>query len=107
MVTKVRAQHITIELPTEEAEVWVRATLQKCIKDESYNTIQTVDRVGYTHRSSSEFVMQMVTITDPVTQQSHTLSGAGIATIIRQLICQWMVEDRGGTINEHGDVIEG
>lgn len=105
--TKIRSQQITIDLPTEEAEVWVRATLQKCIKDEDYKTIQTMDRVGYTHRSLSNFIMQMTTIIDPVTQQTHTLSGAGIATIISQLICQWIVEDRGGVINDKGDVIEG
>jgi hypothetical protein len=108
VLRKIRSQQIVIDLPTEEAEVWVRATLQRCIKDEAYGTVQTIDRVGFIHRSFPQFALQMTTITDPVTGQTCTLSGAGAATLIRDMICAWILSDtQGALINEQNDVIEG
>lgn len=106
-MNKIRSQQIVIDLPTEEAEVWVRATLQKCVKDADYQTVQTMDRVGHIHRSASQIVMQMTTFVDPVTQQQHTVSGAGAYILIRDLVSAWIIEDRGGALNEHNDIIEG
>ena len=107
-MNKIRSQQITIDLPTETAEVWVRATLQRCVKDDAtYETVQTVDRVGFVHRAASEIIMQMTTIVDPVTGQQHTISGAGAYILIRDMVTAWIVQDRGGIINEHHDVIEG
>jgi hypothetical protein len=105
-MNKIRSQQIVIDLPTETGEVWVRSTLQRCIKDDDNNTIQVVDRVGYVHRASSDIIMQMTTFTDPVTQQTHTISGAGASVLIRDLVMSWIVQDRGGTVNEFGDIIE-
>ena len=105
-MNKIRSQQIVIDLPTETGEVWVRSTLQKCVKDENYNTVQVVDRVGYTNRSSTDIIMQMTTIVDPVTQQTHTISGAGAYVLIRDLVSSWIVQDRGGVVNEFGDIIE-
>jgi hypothetical protein len=107
MKTKIRSQQIVIDLPTEDGEVLVRSTLQKCIKDDDNKTVQVVDRVGYVHRPLSEIILQMVTFTDPVTQQTHTISGAGASILIRDMVMAWIVQDRGGVINEFGDIIEG
>jgi hypothetical protein len=104
---KIRSQHIAIDLPLEGALPWVRATLQRCTKDENYQTVQTVDRVGFVHRSLADFAAQMTTITDPVTGQTHTVSGVGVALLIGAMVSAWIVEDRGGIINEHDDIIEG
>ena len=103
---KIRSQKITIDLPTEEGEVWVRATLQRCIKDDDYKTIQVVDAVGFVHRSASETAIQMTTFTDPVTGVQHTVSGAGAYILIRDAVMAWILADRGGSLNEHGDIIE-
>lgn len=106
-INKVRSQQIVIDLPTETAEVWVRATLQRCVKDEeTYETIQTVDRIGFVHRAASQIAMQMTTFTDPVTGQAHTISGAGAYILIRDLVSAWIIADRGGSLNEHADIIE-
>lgn len=104
---KVRSQKIEIDLPKEDALPWVRATLQRCIKDEEYKTVQTVDRIGYVHRSAEQFALQMTTIVDPLTGQQHTLSGIAVAVLIRDMVSAWIVEDRGGVINEYQDIIEG
>lgn len=106
-MNKIRSQQIVIDLPTESGEVWVRSTLQKCIKDDAtYQTTQVVDRVGYVHRAASNIAFQMITFTDPVTQQTVTVSGAGAATLIRDMVSTWIVQDRGGALNAYGDIIE-
>lgn len=106
-MNKIRSQQIVIDLPTEAGEVWVRSTLQKCIKDDAtYATRQVIDRVGYVHRAASEIAFQMITFTDPVTGQNLTVSGAGAATLIRDMVSSWILQDRGGVLNAHGDIIE-
>lgn len=107
-INKVRSQQITIDLPTETAEVWVRATLQRCVKNaENYETVQTVDRIGFVHRAASQIVAQMTTFVDPVTGQQHTISGAGAYILIRDLVSAWIIADRGGALNDQADIIEG
>jgi hypothetical protein len=106
-IVKIRSQQITIDLPVEDALPWVRATLQRCIKDADYKTVQTIDRVGFVHRSAEQFAMQMTTVVDPLTGQQHTLSGVAVAILIRDMVSAWIVEDRGGVINEYQDIIEG
>lgn len=105
--TKLRAQHIAIDIPTETAEAWVSAVLQKVIKDDEYKTIQLVDRTDYLHRKFSEFALQMLPFTDPVTQQQITLSGAGLAVAISTFVKTWMLAGIHGTVeNAHGDIIK-
>jgi len=102
---KLRSQKITIDLPTETSEVWVHAVLQTVFKDTDYRTIQTIDLTGHINRSISQFATQMESVTDPVTGQQVTMSGAGVATLIKQFIIKWIQEDNGGTLNEVGDLI--
>jgi len=105
MYKKVRAQHISIDLPTEESSMWVRIALQSVFKDEDYKTTQIIDRTGYVYREVVSVVNELETITDPVTGQVLTLSAGGCAEIVRKFIQRWMVEDCKGVINEHGDMI--
>lgn len=106
MLKKVRAQQITLELPTEEAEVWVRAIIQTVYKDGNYNTVQTVDRTASLHRRFSEFAMQLETLQDPVTGQALTISGAGLALVVSAFVKAWMLTDTpGSTLNAAGDIV--
>ena len=103
---KLRTQKVEIDLPTEVSEVWVRAVLQEVMKDpETYDSGQMVDRVGFVYRRESDFIMDFISVTDPVTQQPITASGAGIALLVKHIILKWIHEDKGGTVNEHGDLI--
>lgn len=105
MLKKLRAQKIEIDLPAEESEAWLNTTLQNIIKDGDYNTVQRIDRVGFTHRSLSSVATEMHTLVDPVTQQEYSISGAGVAQAIKTFVVAWMQQDHGGTVNEHGDLI--
>lgn len=106
MLKKVRAQQIILELPTEEAEVWIRATIQSVYKDGDYKTVQTVDRTSALHRRFGEFATQLETVQDPVTGQTITLSGAGIAMAVSAFVKTWILADTpGAVLNESGDII--
>ncbi len=105
MLKKVRAQQITLELPAEGAEVWVRAMIQTVIKDASYSTVQTIDRTAALHRRFSEFAMQVEPIQDPVTGQTMAISGAGLALAVSAFVKTWILADiTGSTINAEGDI---
>lgn len=106
MIEKTRAMRIEIDLPVEGAMPWVRAVLQTVFKSADYETVQTVDRTGYVHRSLGEFATQMQTIIDPVTQKEVSLSGAAAANMISAFVSSWILTDTGGIINEHGDIVK-
>jgi len=104
---KLRAQKIEIDLPTEDAPVWIHAVVQRVIKDdESYETKQVTDMVAHVNRSITNVSMEMETIYDPVTQQTVTVSGAGASIIIKAFVLRWLAEDFKGTLNDVGDFIE-
>jgi len=107
MLKKIRSQQITLDLPTEDAEVWVRAVLQAVYKNDDYQTAQTVDRTASLHRRFSEFAMQTETVTDPYTQATYTISGAGLALAVSTFVKTWILTDLPNTtLNAEGDIIE-
>lgn len=107
MITKLRASQITLDLPTENSDVWVRAVLQKVIKDDDYQTVQTVDRVGAVHRQFSDFAASMLTFFDPLQGKEITLSGAALGMAVAEFIKQWMLADvPDASLNQHGDIIK-
>jgi len=104
---KIRASQIVIDMPTEDAPVWVWATWQRCIKDADYRTTQTVDGVLNTNASLSSFAMQIESVVDPVTGQTVTASGAAVAMLIKQLALTWALPRYPGSyVNDQGDLIE-
>jgi len=105
MPRKLRAQKIEIDLPTEGGETWVNATLQTVIKDDDYKTVQRIDRTGGTHRALSAVALETMNFTDPLTQETASISGAGVALLIKHFVVKWIQEDNGGTINELRDLI--
>jgi hypothetical protein len=105
---KLRAQQIVIDLPTEEAPVWVWCSWQRCVKDSDYKTIQTMDQVVNTNAALTTFATKIETVTDPVTGQPVTASGAAVALLIKQFAQAWVMPlFPGSYINDRGDIIEG
>ena len=95
---KLRSQQVIIDIPTETGNTWVNAIIQTLIKDEEGNTLQRIDRTHETHRILENVATEMITIVDPVTQQTITVSAAGTATLVSGLIMNWMKDDHGGEI---------
>lgn len=106
MIEKTRTMRIEIDLPVEGTMPWVRAVLQTVFKDGEGNTVQTVDRTGYVHRSLGEFAGQVITMQDPVTGQEVTMSGVGASMMISAFVSSWILTDMGGILNEHGDIVK-
>ena len=105
MPKKLRAQQIRIDLPTEEAAVWVHVVIQSVFKDLGYTTTQTIDRVGYVNRSIDQFAAQITQVVDPVTGDTISISGAGVAQAIKNIVTTWIQQEKGGNINHLGDLI--
>lgn len=108
MIKKIRAQQIVIDLPTETAPVWVWVAWQRCIKDASYNTVQTVDQVLNTNSALAAFATKIKTVVDPVTGTNISVSGAGAAAIIKAFAQDWALQHlpQGSYINDYQDIIE-
>lgn len=105
-IKKLRTQHISIDLPTEDSIHWVNAVVQTVYKDpDTYKTIQTIDRTGQIIRSVNDVAGETVTVQDPVTGNTIQISVAGIALAIRACFNRWCIEDYNGEINEHDDII--
>lgn len=106
MIKKVRAQQIKIDLPTEESAIWVNVVRQTVIKDGAFTSVQSIDRTGYTNRTVSQFATNMITVIDPITQQPVTVSGAGIAALVKRMVGNWLIEDCNGEWNGDNIIIK-
>ena len=105
MIKKIRAQHISIDLPTETSVPWVRVAIQSVFKNDNYETQQVVDRTAYTLREVTKFATEIINITDPVTGQDVSISGAGAVALVKKMIGSWIAADHNGKLNEFGDII--
>lgn len=107
MIEKYRIRVAWIEVPTEEADPLVRASIERLVKNDEYETVQTFTWSEYLHRRLSEVATQMLTFTDPVSLQPITISAAGMAAGIKAFLTHWMLQNIPGTvINERGDVVK-
>ena len=103
---KIRAQKIEIDMPKDGSEPWIRVIVQEIIDDQNDNLpAQMIDRYAQMYRRLSKVQAQMVTFVDPLTQQEHTVSIAGIAVAMTVGVQEWLVEDHDGTIvDDHVEI---
>ena len=107
MTKKLRPSQIVLDTPVENADVFVRVTIQKVVKDGNYATVQTVDRVDAVNRTFAQYGTQTHTFTDPVLGTKHTLSGSGLGMAIGEFVKAWMLQDIEGTSrNARGDIVQ-
>jgi hypothetical protein len=107
MIKKLRSQQIVMELPKEDSDVFIRATLQQVIKDENYKTIQLIDRVDAVHRELSQVLGRMITFPDPVSGSMITLPIATIGAAITATVVTFILEDHPEYhLNSLGDIIK-
>lgn len=102
---KIRAQHVSIDIPREDSQPYATAIVQTVIKDAAYNTTQVIDRTHRTGRFVEQFATEVVEIVDPVTGGRIQASGLGVTLLIKAFVGQWLADDFNGVINELGDVI--
>lgn len=93
MKTAIRTSKLVIDLPVPGAEPFIMGVMQKVVVDENDNVVQIIPRTEEWHRVASKIITDMCTFTDPVTQQVHTISGAGLDAAITAMVSQWIIED--------------
>ena len=107
MIKKLRSQQIVMELPKEDSDVFIRATLQQVIKDDDYKTVQLIDRVDAVHRELSQIMGMVVTFPDPATGQMLSLPVVTIGAAITATIVNFILEDHPEYhLNDRGDIIK-
>ena len=105
---KIRASRIGLDIPREGDPAWVNVIVQVIVKNADYQTVQVIDRAHNITRTLGDFAEDTKTITDPVTGQAITISGAGVGAAISEFVKSWMLQDIPGTsINAAGDVVQG
>jgi len=103
--TLLRTSHLSITSPTELSEPWINGQVQRVVLDAEGEITQTLNRTEQMHRRFGLIATDMVTVSDPVTQQEVTLSGYGLQLAIQAIVAQWLVEDNPGAfIDEQGRV---
>ena len=105
MLTKLRAQKITIEIPRRDAEPWVHVTVQRVEMDDDLNELNVVDRWDTFSLRFSEVATNIKTFSDPVLGTGGNISTAGIANALTTAVIQWMMDIHGGEVIENGDLI--
>ena len=105
MTRKLRASKISIESVSETAETWVHITVEEIIKDVNGKTTNIVPQYDYISFTLQSIGTTMYAGSDPVTKNSLTSSGYGIAYLIEEIVTEKLHTKYGGTITAQGDVI--
>jgi len=88
-----------IEIDTQKMgdEQWIAATIQNLELNSDGSVASEKMRDGKVYRKVSDVALEMITVTDPVTQQQLTMSVAGMGTAIKTLMIKWILEDNANT----------
>lgn len=107
---RLRVHQIIIDVPRSDSEPFVTSAVQRLVDCDPDNKLtgysQLINREKLVYRRLSDTAAETVTLTDPITQQSVTVSGAGMAILIQLFVNNWLAEDYNSVVDEHGDVWE-
>jgi len=85
-----------IEIDTQKIDdvQWIVATIQNVkIESSDGSLVSEHFRDGKIFRKVADVALETVTITDPVTGVTMTLSVAGMGTAIKAMMIKWILED--------------
>lgn len=103
MLTQIRIDKITIEVPSIGDEIWVHMELQEVQwNDEKTKVLNVVPRSNYVHKKATDIALLMVDLADPVTGLTGKISGAGIHSSLELLAMSCAQEKVGGVFDEEG-----
>lgn len=97
MKKAIRTSTINIDTIDPDGLQWVNALVQSVELDANGNILCISPRVKQLHRRIDLVATEMVSVTDPVTKVTTTLSVAGIGTAITMIIIKWMLQDNPGS----------
>lgn len=90
---ELRASQVTIDTPRLGAMPFVAVWVQRLIHDEAGNVIQTINREKMINRSLGSIAVDIYQYSDPVTQNSGYISGAGLGSAITVAVRHWILEE--------------
>ena len=93
MKKQIRVHQIVIDSPRTELPPFVSMMVQRKIYDDDGNVSQIINRERQLNRRIDKVAFEMVTFTDPITQQSVTISIAGLGGALEATVAKWMAED--------------
>jgi hypothetical protein len=102
-VIKVRSQQITIEVPKEGAEPWVRIVVQRV--ERNGDIVNTVDRWDSFNKRLSDVVAEQFPIPESINCETGTFTFVDVASAITTVVIVWLAQRYNGMIQPNGDVI--
>lgn len=99
MPTQVRVPQIVIDVPKSSSDPFIMMPVQRIVYDAQGNVTQTIPRSDRLYRQISKVATEMVTFTDPVTQQEITISAAGAGAAITGFVAKWLAEHYDSTVD--------
>lgn len=98
---KLRISQMTIEMPKEQSEPWIRVVVQRIEK--IGGRVNTVDRWDSFHYRLSDIADKQ--IPSQREEEHNMISGLEIATHLTVMATVWLLEKYGGKINAQGELI--
>jgi len=105
MITKVRAQQITIDITRTDSEPWIRVVVQRVEMDDNHFELNVVDRWDSFNKRLSQIALEVNKYTEVVSVNSEEISLYGLSDGIKEAVTRWLVEEYNGTISPTGEVI--
>lgn len=96
--TILRLQQITIDVPRNTSEPFIHLYIQKVVRDDTNNDIQTIDRYHQVHKKLYDVLLDTTNVSDLVTGATFDISVAGVSEAIKEMTLMWMQTTFGGTI---------
>lgn len=94
-----RASAVNISLPKPDSLQWVTIPVQVLEVDDLGKILSISDEQGIINKRVDQIAGEMVTFTDPVTGDVHTMSAAGVGAGIEVLAVLFMLQ----TFDAHYD----
>jgi len=97
MKKQIRTQQVTIDMPKEGQEVFIRAVMQKIDKDDDGNVVNVSPRQDFIYKAVKDMATEIYTFYDPILQKETSISGYGLNQAIGEALVKWTIEKFGGT----------
>jgi hypothetical protein len=102
MTTYARAFKLTFEMPKPDSDTVIRTEIHYVTENDQGDVTFISGTKEELFKLLSEIALDTITITDPVTQETKTLSIAGIAQAITQIVVNWLSEEAPGFVDNNG-----
>jgi len=105
MITRLRSQKLSIDLPTPDSEPWLSIIVQRVEMDDNYKTLNVVDNWGRVNVKLSTVMIDVYPLQDQVNPPPGYISVAGISYALTIAAMTEIIKKYGGYIDSNGFII--